>query len=762
MFHRRLLLLLSLVLLVIGLLGAQVGRLSILEGEQRRSIAEASLDRVSYLPTYRGRIIDRKGNVLARDRASYEVAIDYEVITGDWALAKAEQAARREVGRETWSGMSRHERQRLAAQHLPIFEDERQQLWTMISLLGEIDNDELNTRLDRIKRRVESMAAVVHDRQRQSALREYGENSDTFEFVPRPIYEQEATHVVLDQLRDEIALEFNRFAQAQPGMIEVRDARRREYPWERVEVVIDRSTLPRPIANDEPLHVPIVGVADHILGSVRDGSRAEDIERHPFHNTETGEIDFTGYRATNDEVGVQGLEAAFESTLRGAWGRAVEHVDTGEQDRVEPQPGRDLQITLDLMLQARIQALLMPEVGLTRVQTWHQNSHLAVGTPLNAAVAVLEVETGEILALVSMPTMAMGENMNELDVERNAPWVNRAIEAVYPPGSIIKPLVLAAAVREGKHDLHQPIDCIGHYFPNLTTAARCWIYREKWGFQTHGPLFANEAIAKSCNIFFYTLADRLGMSRLMAWYADFGLGEPLDVGLLVKRLARDEETKELREVWSGEVGGSLPTEEDINRMSASGELKFTTVITGIGQGPVTWTPVHAANAFATIARGGITHDATLIPGAAHRTGPSRPDLKLSAELVGVTLDGLHLAVTEGTGHRIVYGDGGDEERILRARGVSVWAKTGTAQAPPYVLGDFNDDGTIDRSEESIEVIRGADHSWFVGLVGPRDTDLPMYSIAVIVEYGGSGGRIAGPIADQIIRALQSEGYLPDA
>ncbi|MCA9297300.1 MAG: hypothetical protein KC983_12305, partial [Phycisphaerales bacterium] len=235
MFHRRLLLLMTLVMVVIVLLGAQVGRLSIFEGDQRRSIAESSLDRVTYLPTYRGRIIDRKGNVLARDRASYEVAVDYDVITGDWALAQAERAARKEIGREGWSELSRHERQQRAAQFLPKFEDERQQLWTMICLLGEIDRDELNDRLDRIKRRVESMAAVVHDRQRQSALREYGGESGTFEFIPRPIYEQEATHVVLDQLRDDIALEFNRFAQSRPGMIEVRDAHRREYPWERVE-----------------------------------------------------------------------------------------------------------------------------------------------------------------------------------------------------------------------------------------------------------------------------------------------------------------------------------------------------------------------------------------------------------------------------------------------------------------------------------------------------------------------------------------------
>ena len=85
---------------------------------------------------------------------------------------------------------------------------------------------------------------------------------------------------------------------------------------------------------------------------------------------------------------------------------------------------------------------------------------------------------------------------------------------------------------------------------------------------------------------------------------------------------------------------------------------------------------------------------------------------------------------------------------------SRWAKTGTAQAPP-LKHDDNGDGEISESE----VIEHMDHAWFVGLVGPRN-GTPLYAISVIVEYGGSGGRTAGPIANQIIRALQAEGYLP--
>src|SRR6185503_2614391 len=121
----------------------------------------------------------------------------------------------------------------------------------------------------------------------------------------------------------------------------------------------------------------------------------------------------------------------------------------GEKVRVDATPGRDVHLTLDIELQARIQAILSHEFGLTVVHNW-QHNQVPLGTPLNSAAVVLEVETGEILAMVSMPTMTMGAAMST-DAERLAtgPQVNRASDGIYPPGSILKPLTLAAAVMEG-------------------------------------------------------------------------------------------------------------------------------------------------------------------------------------------------------------------------------------------------------------------------------------------------------------------------
>jgi penicillin-binding protein 2 len=322
---------------------------------------------------------------------------------------------------------------------------------------------------------------------------------------------------------------------------------------------------------------------------------------------------------------------------------------------------------------------------------------------------------------------------------------------MYPPGSIIKPLVLAAAVSEGVHGLDEPIVCGGHFLPDRQDVARCWIYRAPI-FGTHGSLQAQEAIARSCNIYFYTLGDKLGMPRLSSWFRRFGLGTHLDVGLLCETTWTTVEGE--RTIRVGESAGSLPAERDVTRLALAGELRFASVILGTGQGAVTWTPVQAANAYATIARGGTVRDPTLIAQRGERLVPPRPELSLDQALVETILAGLRASVSEphGTGHHISYPDG-TREPIINAEGVTVWAKTGTAQARPRTF-DLNCDGTddVDLDDPS--------HAWFVGLVGSGTEDAkPAFAIAVIVEYGGSGGRTAGPIANQIIRALQAEGYL---
>ena len=759
MFHRRLTLLSAVMAGVLVLLAAQMFRLAVVQGAARYERAERRLDLVRFLPTTRGRILDRNGLTLAVDRPSYLVAVEYEVITGAWAFEQAAGRARSE-DRAAWDAMSPPQRDAAVEKHLPGFEAEVQQVWSTIMTLGGLDRPGLDRRLDAIKKDVQTTAAIVWDRQLRRQIRFGRGDVDPATFRPRPIREQRQAHVVLPGVTDKVAFAFRRAAQHLPGLV-VKDSHRRSYPWSEADVPLERAGLPRALRSSDPVTIRVEGVADHLLGGMRDEVWAQDIQRRPFRDPVTGVVDRGGYRV-GDVVGTRGLERTFERRLRGERGVLRKRLDSGKEDRQEYARGEDLQITIDIVLQARIQAILAPGFGLTTVQQyqagWNANgtpreTGLPLGTPLNSAVVVLDIENGDILAMVSMPTLAMGPLAPEPYHDDGRRWVNlnRPVQAVYPPGSIAKPLVMAAALTEGVHDVTVPIECTGHYLAERRDIARCWCYRPP-SFITHGELVADEAIARSCNIYFYTMGERLGMTRLARWYRRFGVGRPLDVGLLYDVTAPDGTTSR-----RGESGGAVPSETLIERLRGRGELRFASVIMGIGQGPVSWTPLHAANAYAILARGGAVRDATLVRDRGRRNGPRRDDLPLDDTVVATVLEGMRRSVSEplGTGHHITYPDG-TREPIINVEGVTVWAKTGTAQATPAAF-DIDRDGTPEVQLDN------PSHAWFVGLVGAGAAGdaRPRYAISVIVEYGGSGGRTSGPIANEIIRALQAQGYLPD-
>jgi penicillin-binding protein 2 len=768
LFHRRLALLGAAAISTCAILGARMARLTVVRGSDARALAESRLDQRDFISTVRGTIYDCKGEELAVDRASYALAVDYQVISGVWIDREARRAAQRKNA-ERWAEMSPEAREAAAARERPYFEHQVEELWDIISARGDIPRDDLDLKVRSIRDRIEKMAEVVWAKQAADEILLYGDD-DAFQKLE--IKEQTIPHTIIEDLPTEVAFDFKRLAADLPGLVVI-DSQQRMYPWQSATVTLDRSTLPAPLRSEIPMDVEVRGIADHILGEMRDQIWASDlVERPKWRDLPDGskELDLGWYEPEGDMIGARGLEKVYEQHLRGLRGVIDRRLDSGEVDRVEPAPGEDLRLTIDIKLQAKIQAILSPEFGLARVQQFHagwdegvpRDTGLPLGTPLNGAAVVIDVDKSEIVAMVSMPTIASAADLSEADRVRVAAAVNRAAETPYPPGSIIKPLVLAAAVSEGVHALDDHINCTGHYFPHWKERARCWIYREQYEFATHndvngGPLNAETALARSCNIYFYTLAEKLGAHRLVDWYRGFGMGERLDVGLTYETQATIEEevggqkVKRVVDITIGENPGTLPSDEHLAKSASAGTLTFETIIMGIGQGPLGWTPLQAANAYAILARGGYVRDAILLQNDPRASERRHDDLGLDPRAVNAALEGLRRSVMEsyGTGHHIRYADG-SEEPIINIPGAIVWAKTGTAQAPALEVDD-DGDGKRDR-------LLRLDHSWFVGLVGSEGEARPRYAIAVILEYGGSGGRAAGPIANQIIKALFDEGY----
>lgn len=309
--------------------------------------------------------------------------------------------------------------------------------------------------------------------------------------------------------------------------------------------------------------------------------------------------------------------------------------------------------------------------------------------------------------------------------------MDRVTGAIYPPGSTLKPIVYAIAAGEGVIGVNQSFECKGHLLEDDKDSLRCWGWRPKENSTyMHGVLGPSDAIKHSCNIYFYSCARQLGANRLVAGLYGWGYGQRPGVG----------------------VAGFLPSLEGGNSAGRGLNLLNATLM-GIGQGPISVTPVQVAAAHAGLARGGNYLSPVLMKHSVD--GQINRKLNISQRVIDNVLDGMYASANEsgGTGYRIKYQDGVIEE-TLSVDGVVCRVKTGTAQTAVPRIIDFNRNGEIDEGESF-----NGNHSWYVCHVQRPNDRIGSYVVVVIVEYGGSGGRVAGPIVNQILYAMRAEGYL---
>jgi penicillin-binding protein 2 len=420
-----------------------------------------------------------------------------------------------------------------------------------------------------------------------------------------------------------------------------------------------------------------------------------------------------------DRIGASGVERGWESYLRGTRGwekvivdargarhggaEAAELVD--EPRRLDPVPGRDLRLTLDADLQQAIEKAMRGQIA--------------------GAVAVVEVRSGRLLGLFSKPSfdpnqLSGGEGV---DVVRSTfrrlvsdplqPMLDKTMSGAYPPGSTFKPFSALAALEDKIIDPRAKIRCKGYY------AFGRRIFKCT---HVHGLVELHEAIVQSCNVYFYHLAEAVGMDRIAKVAMDFGLGQKTGVGI------------------NPEAGGRIPTHA-WTTLHHKGQFRVGyTLNAAIGQGATTVTVLQLALAYAALANGGTlyqpqivraveTSDGSIVqdfPPRVRRTVPVRP------ENLALVDDALRGVVTEegGTAYK---------ERL---NDVDMAGKTGTAQ-------------TSHGSHRGIDPSRvwyfNRDHAWFAGFAPAKS---PEIAIVVLIEHGGAGGRHAAPVAMQVAREYQ--------
>lgn len=740
MFHRRLLLLALIVFGVGVLLVSQLVRLTVCRGLKYHIEAERVLSSSRLIPTIRGSVFDCKGRVLASDESCWDIAVDYDLLTGAWAYAQAKNDARGVVSRKgdrKWSDMTVDEREYLVGQCLPIYSTKNDELWAQLSKVCDIDREDLEHRKQEIADRIHRIRASHIARRARQRDRD-SDDDIPYRKVAQHVREENQWHTLIHAVSDEVALAFRKRQADFHGLHLVRSTTR-VYPLSEKVVGVDLSTFPPPLREAAVRKVKVKRLCGIIVGTMRK-VYAEDLDEQkggrPYRRND-GSIDFGGYRV-DDRRGSRGIEMAQELTLRGTRGSEVRHRDTGQREVIEPRPGHDVRLTIDARLQSYIRAIMDPAVGLMRVQGWHSNKKMPLGKELNGVAVVLEVDTGNVLAMVSTPALS-GDDDNSWPVDRDHPGLNRVTNSIYPPGSLLKPIIYTIAARAGVIGVDQVVVCKGYLDEGHPNRYRCWGWRPDEGkFLTHGPVDPVKAIAASCNIFFYTCGRALGVRRIVDGLHDFGIGYKSNLGL------------------SDELPGLMPRIEGPNS-PGRGLTRQNATLMGIGQGPIAVTPLQIVNAHATLARGGFYMPPTILLTENNDNIVKGRDLNISSRIINNVLKGMYESannVEYGTGQRITYGNG-IREKTLTLKGPVYRGKTGTAQANTD-FDDANSNGRIDPGET---VYRRGEHAWYICHIQKQGDDHARYIVLVVVEYGGSGGRVAGPIVNQIIYAMQAEGYL---
>ena len=458
-------------------------------------------------------------------------------------------------------------------------------------------------------------------------------------------------------------------------------------------------------------YYPLKEIAVHAIGYVS-AINEEDLKQ----------IDSAEYAGTS-LIGKVGVEGAYEQQLHGkpgfkeilvnAAGRPVakQGIYAPQLSSRAPVAGTDLILGLDIRVQRVAEEALAGKRG---------------------SIVALDPRTGDIIALASAPGFDPNdfvrgltvEHYNEFQNDIDKPLLNRALRGAYPPGSTVKPLYALAAQVYGIMTPQQVEYCPG-FFTLRGSSNR---YRDD---QKHGSLDMREAIAKSCDVYFYRVAERMGIGRMDEFMKTFGYGALTGIDI------------------PGEKPGlyASPEWKRRNFKRAAEQVWFPgeTISMGIGQGPITVTPLQQAHFAAELAERGQVNAIPRLVTASRAAGsdlvaPRDPSFLppihvATADQWSVIYDGMLGATTTGTAY-------------MAGRGAKykIAGKTGTAQV-----------FTIKQSENTRAKItdeRKRDHAWFIAYAPADD---PQIAISVLVENGGFGAAAAAPVARKVLDAY----LLPD-
>jgi penicillin-binding protein 2 len=407
-------------------------------------------------------------------------------------------------------------------------------------------------------------------------------------------------------------------------------------------------------------------------------------------------------------VGKSGIEKYYENLLHGQSGKKqIERNVTGrviDTQIIEAAiPGQDVYLNVDLDLQLEAESLLENKRG---------------------AMALINVKNGAVIALVSTPTFnpnwfADGisvKQYQQLKQNQDMPLFDRSIKGLYPPGSTIKPMIALAGLELNKISITDSVFCPGYY--KLADYSRKFNDWKRYG---HGHVEVTEAIAQSCDVFFYDLAYKLGIDNIHYSLSYFQFGKETGVDL------------------PGELGGILPSREWKKINKDEPWYRGETLNIGIGQGFFNASPLQLAVATAAIANKGKLLKPQVLMYTQTKSGDTyEEEDNNSARQIPIKNINNWEIVIEGM-KQTIYGKLGTGRRLSLDLDYTLAGKTGTAQ----VFGlDPEEEYIAENYEEKLR-----DHALFIAFAPIED---PEVAVAIIVENAGSGSSKAAPIAKSLL------------
>ncbi len=469
-------------------------------------------------------------------------------------------------------------------------------------------------------------------------------------------------------------------------------------------LAIDMYRLPGvEIKADLTRHYPLKSFGVHAIGYVG-----------RIDASELRRLDPSQYSGST-HIGKTGAERSYEEILHGRAG--YEQVETNAEgrplrvlSRTPPISGKNVYLSLDMRLQVIAEEAL---------------------EGYNGAIIAIDPRNGEILALASQPVYDPNPFVNGIDFDsyrklntsKDKPLLNRALRGVYPPGSTIKPLIALAGLEYGVVNRNSSVSCTGVY--KLPGGGRKF---HDWKRSGHGSISLDQALAQSCDVYFYDLSLNLGIENIYTFLDKFSMGRPTGIDLF------------------GEKGALLPSREWKRKVQKQDWFGGDTISIGIGQGLFLATPLQLAHATAIIAQHGENYQPRILH-ATQETGSRAKVLAEPRKLPQVVLKNPHFWDTVINGMINVI-EGGTANRI-KSQQYRIAGKTGTAQV--FTLGQNERYNPKHLSKNLL------DHALFVAFAPVEN---PRIAVAVIAEHGGGGSVRAAPLARRVMDAYLLDKYDP--